>query len=330
MDRPRSGGNALDEMPQAGGPRPQRLAFLVDFPYLAFLGPSLETLRRPIVAEQLQDAVRAVELDGRAAILLHREAGGDAGKSAVTEIEQHLRIVVRLDGDLDAFGHAFRDRRADHRAHAPHGSHEAAETHQVIDAEIEKGSAARAVVPLPPPGAGPSIACASEHDFADFSRDERRHAWPGTSATARCAERRPEGPSRSLLTRSSSRAAAMLVAIGFSTRTCLPAWRAACASSACSFMLVSTRTASTSSRAMSAAAVAGVAIDGCMAATAAVLSRSMSNAAVSRACPLLLELANQLAIRPQKDATESKYAESKHVSVPLIERLCNHSGRCHG
>ena len=63
MDRPRSGGNALDEMPQAGGPGPQRLAFLVDFPYLAFLGPSLETLRRPIIAEQLQDAVGAVELD---------------------------------------------------------------------------------------------------------------------------------------------------------------------------------------------------------------------------------------------------------------------------
>ena len=329
MDRPRSGGNALDEMPQAGGPRPQRLAFLVDFPYLAFLGPSLETLRRPIIAEQLQDAVRAVELDRGAAILLHREAGGDAGKPAVTEIEQHLRIVVRLDGHLDAFGHSFRDRRADHRAHAPHGSHEAAETHQVVDAEIEKRSATRPVIPLPPPGAGPSIACASEHDLADFSRmnvgmhgpvRRRQHDVRSADQKALCA---PADPQQLARRGDAGRHRLFDQDVFARLESGLRQFR----------MFVHARQHKNR---------IDIVTRDELCCSGGRRDRWMHGGdrrrlvAVDVECggqsrlPALLELADQLAIRPQKDATESKYAESKHSVSALDLSGCDHSGRCHG
>ena len=65
-------------------------------------------------------------------------------------------------------------------------------------------------------------------------------------ATAGCAARRRAGRATLAASSRSSAASASDVAIGFSTRTCLPASSAARASGPCSFMLVSTSTRSTS------------------------------------------------------------------------------------
>ena len=60
--------DALDQMAQAVGPGPRRIGLRVDLPDAGVVAVELVPLGRPVVAEQLQHAVRPVELDRRRAV----------------------------------------------------------------------------------------------------------------------------------------------------------------------------------------------------------------------------------------------------------------------
>ena len=51
--------------------------------------------RSPVLADHLDRALGAVELDPRHLVALHREPGGDHGVAGIAEVEQQVRVVVR-------------------------------------------------------------------------------------------------------------------------------------------------------------------------------------------------------------------------------------------
>src|SRR5439155_23683877 len=66
--------DAVDEVPEADGPLPVRLALRMDAPGALLVAPELPALGRPVVPEQLDRALVAVDLERGRAVLLHREA----------------------------------------------------------------------------------------------------------------------------------------------------------------------------------------------------------------------------------------------------------------
>ena len=94
-----AGGDAVDEMAEPVGPRPRVRRALEDLPGADAVLPQLVALRRPVVAEHLDRAFGAVDLERRRAVLLHREAGGHDAEDGVAEVERDLVVVER--GDVD-------------------------------------------------------------------------------------------------------------------------------------------------------------------------------------------------------------------------------------
>ena len=187
------------------------------------VAPQLVALRRPVVAEQLQHAGRAVQLDRGRAVLLHREAGRDDGQPALAEVDQHVRVVLGLDLHLLAGDVALRDRDAGHRGHAPRRAEDAAQRDDVVDAEVEQRTAAPAVEPGRPVGARPAVAGAGRDDRADVAGRDPSRGSRGRWATAGCAAPAAGGRGSSRPARPVRPPRSSDVAIGFSTSTCLPA-----------------------------------------------------------------------------------------------------------
>ena len=220
-----------------------------------------------------------------------------------------MRVVVGLDLHRLAFDHPLGDRDADHRGHPLHRAEEAAQGGQVVDAEVEQGAAARLVEPPTPPRAGPAVAGAAEQQPADLAGLHpsvhllvglRQHDVRGADELA--------GP-RSSAASTSSAASDSDVAIGFSTSTCLPAASPALASGPCSFMLVSTSTASTSSLSITSC---GPAVDGSVPNRSAVSLPLLGVDVVGRReldASLEDETLDEGGVGPREDAAESEDSE---------------------
>ncbi len=111
--------DAVDEMTQAVGPGPGRIGLAEHLPGAVAVAPELESLGRPVVAEHLEDAVGAVQLDRRRPVLLHREPRRDRREPAVAEIDQDVGVVLGLDAQRDALDDALGDRDARHGRDGP-------------------------------------------------------------------------------------------------------------------------------------------------------------------------------------------------------------------
>src|SRR5207245_1898195 len=119
--------------------------------------PQLVAVRVPIIAEHLNGAGRAIDLECGAALLLNGEAGGDHGERVVAEVQQHLRVVLRFDADLSAVNVAFGNGHARHGHDALGGAEQAGQTREAIDTEVKETTAARLVEPFAPRRAGPAV-----------------------------------------------------------------------------------------------------------------------------------------------------------------------------
>ena len=135
----------------------------------ALVLPELVAGGRPVLADHLDDALAAVELDARHAVALDGEAGGDHRVAGVAEVEQEVGVVVRSDLDQLAVDDALGDGGAGHGHHALGRADDAGEGGDVVDAEVEHGAAARLVEPLPPVGTGPAVEAAGGEDRADIA-----------------------------------------------------------------------------------------------------------------------------------------------------------------
>src|SRR4051812_9711892 len=78
--------DAVDEVPEPLRPRPAGVALRMDAPGALLVPPQLPALGRPVVAEQLDRPLFAVDLDRRRAVALHREAGRHDGEARAAEV----------------------------------------------------------------------------------------------------------------------------------------------------------------------------------------------------------------------------------------------------
>ena len=184
--------DAIDEVAQTLGPLPARIALGEQLPRAGAVAPQLVALGRPVVAEQLQHAVGAVQLDRGRAVLLHREARRDRGEARVAEVDQDVRVVLGLHAHRLALDDALGDRDARHRGHAPRRPEEAAQRGHVVDAEVEERAAAALVEPAAPVRARPAVARTREQQLPDVAVLDVRARRRGTSARAGCAARRSD------------------------------------------------------------------------------------------------------------------------------------------
>jgi hypothetical protein len=76
-DRPRIALNAFDHVAQPIGPGPVWVGLAIELPGPDLVLPQLVALGIPVVAQHLDRSGAAIDLDRRAAILLHRKAGRD-------------------------------------------------------------------------------------------------------------------------------------------------------------------------------------------------------------------------------------------------------------
>ena len=134
--------------------------------------PQLVALGRPVVAEHLQRAVGAIDLQRRRAVSLHREAGRHDAEHVVAEVEEDLVVVECGDVDGLAVDDPARCHDAGHRLHTAHRTEQAGEAGQVVDPEVEQRPAGLSEVPLAPVGARPSVSGTSEGRPADRSGAE--------------------------------------------------------------------------------------------------------------------------------------------------------------
>lgn len=72
--------DAIDHVAQSVGPGPGRVGFFEDLPCADIVLPHFIAVRIPVLADHLNGAGRAVELDAGNTVFLDREAGGDDGK----------------------------------------------------------------------------------------------------------------------------------------------------------------------------------------------------------------------------------------------------------
>ena len=148
--------DAFDEVAQPLGPLPVGIGLGNTRQAPTSFRHSSHPSGRPVVAEELDGALAAVDLDRGGAVSLHRESGRDDREARVAEVEQHVRVVVGFDPDPAAVHLALRDRDAHHRRHPPRGTEEGAQARDVVDAEVEQRPAAWGVEPVVPPRARPS------------------------------------------------------------------------------------------------------------------------------------------------------------------------------
>src|SRR5437879_2086339 len=89
--------DAFDEVTQAVRPGPFRLGLLETLPAAGVILPDFVAVGVPIIPQHLEGAFGPIKFQPGTAILLDREAGRHDRETTVSEIEQHLRVVVRLD-----------------------------------------------------------------------------------------------------------------------------------------------------------------------------------------------------------------------------------------
>src|SRR6266851_3481518 len=82
-ERARALPNALDEMAQSVGPMPVGVGLFEELPRAHGVLPQLVAVRVPIIAEHLNGAGRAIDLERGISMLLNGEAAGDHGERGV-------------------------------------------------------------------------------------------------------------------------------------------------------------------------------------------------------------------------------------------------------
>src|SRR3954471_1843754 len=87
---------ALDHTADAVIPGPARAIF-EDLTAPGVVLPHLVAGGGPVLADHLDRAISAVELDTRHSVLWNREPGSDDGVAGVTKIEHQMSVIVRAD-----------------------------------------------------------------------------------------------------------------------------------------------------------------------------------------------------------------------------------------
>src|SRR5437016_9725189 len=104
--------------------------------------PELVAVGVPIITQHLDGAGCSVKFQTRTAILLDREAGCYDRKATTSEIEQDMRVVVRLDTLRASLNQPFGNGNTRHRGDAAHRSEKSGERGEIIDTQIKKRAAA--------------------------------------------------------------------------------------------------------------------------------------------------------------------------------------------
>lgn len=137
------GVESLDEVAEAVGPGPVGVGFLEGAPAAGGVLPPFVAVGVPVIAEHLEGALGAVDLEGRGAVLLDGEAGRDDGGGGVAEVEEDLGVVLGGDGHGAAVDLAGGDGDAGEGGDALDWTEEGDEGGDAVDAEVEEAAAAR-------------------------------------------------------------------------------------------------------------------------------------------------------------------------------------------
>src|SRR5205807_8575825 len=131
--------------------------------------PDLVAVGVPIITQQVDGAFCSIKFQPWTAILLDGEAGRYDGEATASEIEQDMRVVVRLDSLGASLNQPFGNGNTHHPGDAAHGSEKSGMRGEIIDTQIKKRAATPFVKPTGPIRPRPTVAAPCGNDPANVA-----------------------------------------------------------------------------------------------------------------------------------------------------------------